>query len=86
MIFRKQPTWKFTSQGIECIHKAVVPLFHRSGHFGILSYSLIIIGSSILCHQRDMFAVPLGLPSTENDAHGIKKLLLKTQVNEKVLA
>ena len=29
--------------------------------------------------------VPLGPPSTENDAHGIEKLLLKTQVSEKFL-
>ena len=30
--------------------------------------------------------VPPGPPNIENDAHGIKKLLLKTQVCEKVLA
>ena len=31
-------------------------------------------------------AVPLGPPSIENDVHGIKNLLLKTQISEKVLA
>ena len=31
-------------------------------------------------------AVPSGPSTIENDAHGIEKLLLKTQVSEKVLA
>ena len=33
----------------------------------------------------DFFAVPPGLSSIENDAHGIEKLLLKTLVSEKFL-